>query len=126
MYLLDTHTLLWFLHGSPNIPQKVLNIISTEEWIYVSIVSFWEIAIKKSIGKLKVAYSIRKMEALCNEKDISLLHITSHHLDTLDSLPDIHNDPFDRLLISQAMSENLSIITKDGVIPQYPVHTVWQ
>lgn len=60
MYLLDTHTLLWFLHGSPNIPQKVLNIISMEEWIYVSIVSFWEIAIKKSIGKLKVEYSIRK------------------------------------------------------------------
>ncbi|QTQ13612.1 type II toxin-antitoxin system VapC family toxin [Treponema parvum] len=126
MYLLDTHTFLWFLHNSPHISQKALNIIGTEEQIYVSIASFWEIAIKKSIGKLKIEYPIQKIETLCCEKDISLLHITSKHLDTLISLPNIHNDPFDRLLISQAMSENLSIITKDSIIPQYPVETIWQ
>ena len=125
MYLLDTHTLLWFLHNSPNIPEKTVNIISTEEIMYVSIVSFWEIAIKKGIGKLKLDCPIQKIETLCYEKDISILHITSKHLDTLVGLPNIHNDPFDRLLISQAMSENLSIITKDSIIPRYRVRTVW-
>ncbi len=126
MYLLDTHTLLWFLYNSSKIPKITVKIISTEEQIYVSIVSFWEIAIKKSIGKLKVEYPIQKIETLCYEKDISILHITSKHLDILVDLPNIHNDPFDRLLVSQAMSENLGIITKDSIIPRYPVHTVWQ
>ena len=126
MYLLDTHTLLWFLYNSSKIPKRTVKIISTEEQIYVSIVSFWEIAIKKSIGKLKVEYPIQKIETLCYEKDISILHITSKHLDILVDLPNIHNGPFDRLLVSQAMSENLGIITKDSIIPRYPVHTVWQ
>ena len=125
MYLLDTHTILWFLHNSPQLSKKALNIITTEKQIYVSIVSLWEIAIKKSIGKLNFEYPIQKIEALCCEKDISLLHITSNHLDKLMELPNIHNDPFDRLLISQAIIESLNIITKDSIIPQYCVETIW-
>lgn len=125
MYLLDTHTLLWFLHNSPQLSKKALKIITTEQQMYVSIVSLWEIAIKKNIGKLNFEYPIQKIETMCYEKDISLLNITSKHLDKLIELPIIHSDPFDRLLISQAMTENFRIITKDGIIPKYRVETVW-
>ena len=125
MYLLDTHTLLWFLHDSPQLSKKALDIITTEKRIYVSIASLWEISIKKSIGKLNFEYQIQKIETLCYEKDISLLQITSKHLDKLIELPNIHNDPFDRLFISQAITESFNIITKDSIIPQYCVKTVW-
>ncbi|UTC57817.1 type II toxin-antitoxin system VapC family toxin [Treponema sp. OMZ 305] len=125
MYLLDTHTLLWFLHDSPQLSKKALNIITTEQYIYVSSASLWEIAIKRSIGKLNFEYSFQQIETLCYEKNISSLHITSKHLDKLIELPNIHNDPFDRLLISQAITENFCLITKDSIIPQYQVETIW-
>ncbi len=125
MYLLDTHTLLWFLRDAPELSKNALEVIMTEEKIYVSIASFWEITIKKSIGKLEFQYSIQETEELCNEKDISILQIKSKHFDKIIELPNIHNDPFDRLIISQAISERLTIITRDAIIPTYPVKTFW-
>ena len=125
MYLLDTHTLLWFLKDSPKLSNRALEIITTENEIFFSIVSLWEIVIKKSIGKLDLTSSIQEIEDLCYEKDISLLQIKSKHLDKIMELPNIHNDPFDRLIISQSIIENLILITKDNNIPYYPVKTVW-
>lgn len=125
MYLLDTHTLLWFLKDSPKLSNRALEIITTENEIFFSIVSLWEIVIKKSIGKLDLTSSIQEIEDLCYKKDISLLQIKSKHLDKIMELPNIHNDPFDRLIISQSIIENLILITKDSNIPYYPVKTVW-
>ena len=125
MYLMDTHTLLWYLRNSQEISKKSLEIINSETTIFVSIASLWEIAIKNSIGKLHINESISKIEQLCNEKDISILPIKSKHLDLLHTLEKIHNDPFDRLIICQAKSENLCIITRDSVIPSYEVNTIW-
>lgn len=125
MYLLDTHTLLWFLKDSPKLSNRALEIITTENEIFFSIVSLWEIVIKKSIGKLDLTSSIQEIEDLCYEKDVSLLQIKSKHLDKIMELPNIHNDPFDRLIISQSIIENLILITKDSNIPYYPVKTVW-
>nr|WP_314779174.1 type II toxin-antitoxin system VapC family toxin [uncultured Treponema sp.] len=125
MYLLDTHTLLWFLKDSPKLSNRALEIITTENEIFFSIVSLWEIVIKKSIGKLDLTSSIQEIEDLCYKKDISLLQIKSKHLDKIMELPNIHNDPFDRLIISQSIIENLILITKDKNIPYYPVKTVW-
>ena len=125
MYLLDTHTLLWFLKDSPKLSNRALEIITTANEIFFSIVSLWEIVIKKSIGKLDLTSSIQEIEDLCYEKDISLLQIKSKHLDKIMELPNIHNDPFDRLIISQSIIENLILITKDSNIPYYPVKTVW-
>ena len=84
-----------------------------------------EIAIKQSIGKLDLDFSITQIENLCNEKDIQILPIKSKHLDKLKNLPKYHGDPFDRLIISQALAENLTIITRDSTIPNYPVRTLW-
>ena len=125
MYLLDTHTLLWFLRDSPQLSKKALEIITTENKVYVSIASLWEIAIKKSIGKLEFEHSIEKIAELCHEKDILILQIQPKYFDKIIKLPNIHNDPFDRLIISQAIIENLVIITKDTIIPKYSLKTIW-
>ena len=125
MYLPDTHTLLWFLRDSPQLSKKALEIITTENKVYVSIASLWEIAIKKSIGKLEFEHSIEKIAELCHEKDILILQIQPKYFDKIIKLPNIHNDPFDRLIISQAIIENLVIITKDTIIPKYSLKTIW-
>ncbi len=125
MFLLDTHTLLWFLSDDQKLSKAALEIIMKEETIYVSIASLWETAIKKSIGKLELHYSIQEIGDLCNEKAISILQIQPKHLEKIIDLKNIHNDPFDRLIISQAITENITIITKDSIISQYSVKTFW-
>jgi PIN domain nuclease of toxin-antitoxin system len=119
MYLLDTHTLLWYLSNSDQLSDKARNIINYESNICVSVISFWEIALKKNLGKLSFSCSIIEIENLCIKKNIRILPIKSSHLDELSNLPLIHNDPFDRLIIAQAKIENLILITKDKIIPKY-------
>ncbi len=125
MYILDTHTLLWYLRDSEELSDTARNTINDAEYICTSAVSLWEIAIKHSIGKLNLEFSISQIEELCSEKDIYILLIKGNHLDELDKLPDYHNDPFDRLIICQAITENMTIITRDSIIPKYPVKTLW-
>lgn len=125
MYLIDTHCLLWYLRDCEKLSQKAREIIDNEEQIFVSIISLWEIAIKRSIGKLDLDFSVSQIEELCIEKEISILPIKSSHLDCLEILPKIHNDPFDRLIICQAKNENLTLITCDTIIPKYDIPTVW-
>ncbi|MBR4824373.1 MAG: type II toxin-antitoxin system VapC family toxin [Spirochaetaceae bacterium] len=125
MYLIDTHALLWYLRDSEELSQTARKLIDNEEQIFTSIASLWEIAIKHSIGKLDLEFTISQIEQLCKQKDISILPIEAKHLDKLRNLPNHHNDPFDRLIICQALSENLGIITRDTIIPKYPVNTVW-
>jgi len=125
MYIIDTHALLWYLRNSGDLSELALNTMNTTELIYTSVASLWEIAIKQSIGKLDLDFSITQIENLCNEKDIQILPIKSKHLDKLKNLPKYHGDPFDRLIISQALAENLTIITRDSTIPNYPVRTLW-
>ena len=125
MYLLDTHTLLWFLFRQDELSDKVKDIIQTSNGLYVSVVSFWEIAIKQSIGKLNIRKTIVQIEEICREQDISILSIKSDHCDKLKSLPQIHGDPFDRLLIAQSMIEGLKILSKDNKIKCYDIETIW-
>jgi len=87
---------------------------------YVSAVSLWEIAIKVSIGKLKMGGTISQIEKLLSNNGISLIDIKSSHLEQLITLPFIHKDPFDRLIITQAIVEKLQIITDDQFIVKYP------
>ena len=125
MYIIDTHTLLWYLRDSPELSTAARKTIDTENLIFTSVASLWEIAIKHSIGKLELEFSISQIEQLCVQKDISILPIESSHLDEIQNLPNHHNDPFDRLIICQARIENLTIITRDTIIPLYPVKTMW-
>lgn len=126
MYLLDTNALLYFLYDSTKLSKKASDIIYLDnEKIHVSIASFWEIAIKSSIGKLVIKSSISRIAETCEKEQFEILSIKPLHLDNIRQLPLIHGDPFDRLIISQAITENLVIITKDGMIPQYDIKTIW-
>ena len=126
MYLLDTNALLYFLYDSEKLSQKASDIIyHNDARICVTIVSMWEIAIKSSIGKLQIKSSISKIADTCEKEQFEILPIKPFHLDEIGRLPAIHGDPFDRLIISQAISENLVIVTRDETIPLYNVSVLW-
>ena len=123
-YLLDTHTLLWALYDSNKLSDNAKNTLRGSDCC-VSIASLWEMAIKNSIGKLELKQSIIDIANVCNKNGIEVLDISPSHCDIIRGLPDIHHDPFDRIIIAQAMSNECTIITKDVMIPKYDVKTMW-
>ena len=125
MYLLDTHTLLWVLFKEDSLSVNAKKVIIDDNDIFVSIVSLWEIAIKQSIGKLEINESIESIAQICKNEDFYMLSIKPSHLDYLKTLPQIHGDPFDRLIISQAAVEELVIVTKDAKFSSYGIKTLW-
>ncbi len=125
MYLLDTHTLIWSQFNSDNLSDNAKEKLEDDKKVYVSIASFWEIAIKQSIGKLDIDVSPKELVDQCIESGMYILPIKPEHLDLIKTLPDIHRDPFDRLLIAQAKSENLTFISRDEKIAQYDIDVVW-
>ena len=124
MYLLDTNALIYYLFDVAKLSSSASEAISSND-TFVSIVSLWEIAIKQTIGKLNIRESIADIAAACDEVGFERLSITPTHLDCIKSLPLLHRDPFDRLLISQALTENLIFITSDTTIPKYSIDTLW-
>lgn len=123
-YLLDTHAILWYAQGSAELSLKAKNIMDSEECFY-TMASFWEIVIKQKLDKIDKSVSIIELEDLCKKAGFQLLPLNSTYLEKTKSLPFIHRDPFDRLLIACAQSENWQIITRDSTIPQYDVRTIW-
>ena len=124
-YLLDTNALLYMFGAPSELSVRARRIVRDESDLSVSIVSFWEIAIKQSIGKLQFRMTIPELESSCKERDIKVLGLSSIDIESIKGLPKIHGDPFDRILIAQALTGNMVIVTSDGVMPQYPVRTVW-
>jgi len=117
--LLDTHTLLWWLDDNPTLSSKARKAISSEKnIIYVSSVSAWEIAIKKSLGKLEAPDNLLEV---CAVNDFIELPITIKHALAVSELPKHHEDPFDRLLIAQSIIEQLTLVTRDGRIVEYDI-----
>ncbi len=123
-YLLDTHAILWYAQGNRELSETALSVIETKECFY-SIASLWEIAIKQKLGKLDSSLTSLELDDFCHRFGLIPLSITPFHVEKTKSLDFIHRDPFDRLLIAQALTENLTIITCDGIIPQYDVRTIW-
>jgi PIN domain nuclease of toxin-antitoxin system len=125
--LLDTHTFLWFIEGSLNLSNAARIVIEDQgNQKYLSIASLWEMSIKMSMGKLELEMpftELVKREIYGNA--IDLLQIKPNHLDELAKLAFHHKDPFDRLMISQALAENMTIVTKDGTFGSYPVRLLW-
>lgn len=122
-YLLDTHIILWYFQGNQNLSKNVRTIIETKKCFY-SIASLWEIAIKQKLNKLDATFSIPELEFLCMQSNLTLLPITSSSIEITKSLPLIHRDPFDRLLIAQTKVSSMILITKDMFIPQYDIMTL--
>lgn len=124
-YLLDTNVLIYSLCNPSGLSNEARRIITTERDLSVSIVSFWEIAIKQTLGKLSIKSTIPQIEQICIARDIKILPISSIEIEAIKNLPLIHKDPFDRLIISQAQQNNLCLLTSDTTIPQYNVNTIW-
>ncbi len=125
MYLLDTCAFLWFLDDSPKLSLNARDIIGKSDWLYLSIVSLWEIAIKKTIKKLDIEETIIDLENICRRYGITILPIKISYLEKIQKLPPIHGDPFDRMIISTALDENLNLITHDSNIRKYNVNLIW-
>lgn len=115
--LLDTHVLLWVMADDPSLSPRARATISRAEVVYASAVSLWEASIKASLGKLRVDQD-RLVEQL-QAAGFEPLSITWAHAEAVRHLPDIHRDPFDRMLIAQAVSEPLKLMTADKVLAQY-------
>ena len=93
--------------------------------ISVSLVNFWEIAIKNSVGKLKLTQPTQAMLAMCKQQDFQILSIKDTHIFEVEILPFHHRDPFDRLLIAQAKIEGLTLVSKDGYVSEYNIKSLW-
>ncbi|MBM3240456.1 type II toxin-antitoxin system VapC family toxin [Candidatus Poribacteria bacterium] len=125
--LLDTNSFLWFIAGDEKLSRNAQQFISNpDNDLFLSVVSLWEIAIKVSIGKLELLHPFNQLfpEQLA-ENSIDLLTLKLNHLFILLELPLYHRDPFDRLIISQGIKENLPVISGDKIFQQYPVEVIW-
>lgn len=125
-YLLDTQILIWLFIDPQKIPTKVMQILKNmDNDIFVSNASIWEIAIKTSIRKLILPFELKNIVKEISEMSIIILDITSEHLIKVADLPFHHKDPFDRLIISQALLENIPLISADINFKQYDVNLIW-
>lgn len=117
--LIDTHILIWWLSDSGNIRTEHRELIADPENIVcVSMISIFELYIKASIGKMVLPEDLIKA---IEESDISTLELKFDHFEAYRSLPVIHKDPFDKLIIAQAISEQLPLISYDQVFAEYPI-----
>ena len=123
--LLDTHTFMWLDSNSAKLsPAARMAIADPANQVWFSVASIWEIQIKLSINKLQLQRPLE--EILRHQKaNIEELVMTSSHVLGLRQLPPIHKDPFDRMLAAQAIVEDLTLVTHDGIFGQYPVKVLW-
>jgi len=125
--LLDTHTALWMVNEHEKLSPAAKTLLHNDEHtLFISMASLWEMAIKVSLGKLSeldggMSVFMAKMEIM----PIELFPITTDHIRMVESLPFVHRDPFDRLIIATAMADNMTILTADSNIPKYNVPCTW-
>lgn len=121
--LLDTHVLLWWLIGSPRLGRGAREAIADpSNAVYVSAVCAWEVAIKRAQGKLPVPPNVAAwLPAEMAANDFLTIPIAVDHAAAVEHLPLHHRDPFDRLLIAQAQTEHLTLVTSDAAISRYDV-----
>lgn len=119
-YLIDTHILIWHAQGNDKLHSNTINIINdSSNEIFISVISVWELAIKKNLGKLDYPDSFTKLEYDFIANFFDLLPLKFIHNEVFSKLPQHHKDPFDRMLIAQAMSEDFTIITQDDKFKNY-------
>jgi PIN domain nuclease of toxin-antitoxin system len=126
-FLLDTHTLLWCFNASPSLSVRARRLIETgSNEILVSAASAWEIATKVRLGKLPTGEElISELDLYLAQLGFEALPISVQHAVRAGRLPGEHRDPFDRMLISQAQTEDLPIISNDRIFDDYHVQRIW-
>ena len=124
--LIDTQSFIWFFEDNSRLPASTRLFMESSDCLVVSIASFWEITIKTSLGKLTVPEGISGLMDKALFKGFKILPIEREHLIVLSALNLIHRDPFDRIIIAQAIAENMPLISSDDIFKQYPVNCVWR
>lgn len=120
--LLDSHAFLWFGFDSARLSPKANRAIVDAAKVYVSHASLWEMTIKQSLGRLRLEAGLEDMAA---RSGMELLGITLDHIRRVGQLPRHHGDPFDRMLVAQAIVEGLELVSADALIHRYPVAWLW-
>ena len=117
--LLDTHVLLWWLDDNPTLSKRARSAITDgKNLVLVSAVVIWEIKIKQALGKLKIPLNFRKV---LEEQPFKSLGVTAEHANAIGELPLHHRDPFDRMLVAQAKTESLTLVTRDIRLKEYEI-----
>ena len=125
MILIDTHVLLWLLFSPESLSEKAKSALEDNQCC-VSMASFWEMAVKISIQKLTLPKSLDEVAAACKDMGIIIDDITLDDCLAVQDLPFIHRDPFDRVIIAHALTNNLALLTHDGNIQKYSmIETIW-
>ena len=124
--LLDTHTFLWFLAGNSELSKTARHKIEEENSMnFISIASIWEIAIKVSLGKLELNKPFHHILDELGKNGFEILPITFEDTLFVSNLPFQHRDPFDRIIIAQAFTNKLTLISKDSQFANYPIKLIW-
>ena len=119
-YLLDTHTFMWFVTDAPELSKKARNLMEQDDAnLFLSIASVWEMAIKNSLGKLEIYNNFSTVTQDLTDNDIELLPIKYEHTAIINRIPFHHKDPFDRMIIAQALFENMDVIGVDERFDEY-------
>jgi len=125
--LLDTHAFLWWVEGAPALGRRAHTEISNaNNEVFVSIASCWELAIKLSLGKLRLTQNVERfIPEQLTRNGFTLLGLEFRHVARVVDLPFHHRDPFDRVLVAQALQDDLAIVSADRVLRKYGVTVVW-
>ena len=125
--LVDTHVFLWWVEGDRALPPKARAALADpDNECLVSLASVWELAIKAGLGKLKLSLPVKRyvVENVA-ANDFRMLDIKIAHVGRVETLASHHGDPFDRMLIAQALEENLPVVTADPIFRKYGVKRIW-
>lgn len=120
--LLDTHVVLWWQRDDRRLGQEARRAIATTDLVWVSAVSGWEVAIKSGLGRLQLVEPFRILVAA---DEFTELPVTLAHAERLQTLPPHHTDPFDRLLVAQALAEQATLVTHDRAFEPYGAKIIW-
>ncbi len=118
--LLDTHILVWVMQDAKALKPKARRLIDAADSVHVSSVVLWEVAIKAALGKLKIDSDL--LDAMLLRMAFKPLPVSWQHARALRNLPSLHRDPFDRMLIAQAVSEPMHLLTSDAALAAYGPH----
>lgn len=124
--LLDTHVVIWFITDDKKLPQKIKSIVeNTNNSVFVSLASLWEMAIKHSLKKLTLKSDLKEIFQKIQDSGIEVLPISPEHILESSTLPFHHRDPFDRMLIAQTTFEGLQLVSKDNWVKRYEIAVIW-
>jgi PIN domain nuclease of toxin-antitoxin system len=124
--LIDTHILIWYIAGHPSLNKTMINLLEDSgNNLSISVASLWEIAIKVGKRKLDLGIEFHELEEILNQLNIQVLSIQFSDLNIHLTLPFHHTDPFDRIIISQSISQNLILMSADSAFKNYPIQNIW-